>query len=141
NLSIPGLAPTVGQAVQFGGNGTSARFNLGPKITNGVIYFSMAVQIADLSGQTSNGVFWAAFNNSTGSQTTTPTNVAIRVVTRSAGNGFNLGLDKSFGTTQTTYSTQLFTTSDIIFLVGSYGFNSANSSDDIAQLWINLPPS
>lgn len=139
NLSVPGLAPATGQAIQFGGNGTSARFNLGAKATNGTIYFSMTINIADLSGLTSNGVFWAAFNNSTGSQSTTPTNVAIRVVTRAAGDGFNLGLDKSFGTVQTIFAPQVFTTTDIIFLVGSYTFNPA-SGDDVAQLWINPPP-
>src|SRR5207249_10546858 len=93
NLIIPGLATPRGNAVSFGGNGTSARFNLATNIKTGPIYFSFALNVPDLSGLTSNGLFWAAFNNSSGTQTTTPTNTAARVVVRAASTGFNLGLD------------------------------------------------
>ena len=33
----------------------------------------------------------------------------------------------------------MFTTSDTIFLVGSYTFNIALTNDDVSQLWVNPP--
>src|ERR1022692_2834880 len=72
----------------------------------------------------------------------TPNSVATRVVTRSATDGFNIGLDKSSGSTPSfVFSPAVFTTSNIIFLVGSYTFNSGSTTDDVSQLWINPPPS
>jgi len=83
-----------------------------------------------------------SFNNSSGTQTTTPTSVGTRVVTRSAAGGFNLGLDKSSGTASSfAFATNVFTTNDTIFIVGSYTFNSGSSTDDFSQMWINPPAS
>lgn len=140
DLSVPGLASAGGGAgVGFGGSGTSARFNLGSTINSGTIYFSFAMQLTDLSALSTGGIFWAGFNNSTGSQTSTPNTVGTRVVTRSAGAGlFNIGLDKSSGSAASfQWFAQNFTTSDTIFLVGSYTFNTASTSDDLSQLWVN----
>ena len=75
----------------------SARFNPGTNTASGTWFFSFIVRLADISTLNSSGVFWAGFNNSSGTQTTTPTSVGTRVVTRSATGGFNLGLDKSSG--------------------------------------------
>jgi hypothetical protein len=64
------------------------------------------------------------------------------VVTRSATGGFNLGLDKSSGSAPSfVFSPLVFTPNDVIFLVGSYSFNSGSTTDDVSQLWINPPAS
>jgi len=142
DLSIPGLFSTGGgQSAAFGGNGTSARLNLSigaGGITSGTVYFSFAARLTDLTGLSTSGVFWAGFNNAQGSQTTTPNTVVTRVVTRSAGVGaFNLGLDKSSGSASSfVWASGSFTTSDTLFLVGSYTFNP-NTDDDVSQLWVN----
>jgi hypothetical protein len=51
---------------------------------------------------------------------------------------FNVGLDKSSGNTPSfVWGSGNFTTSDTIFLVGSYTFNTGTTLDDVSQLWIN----
>ena len=141
NLPVAGLAGAAGNSVQFGGftsGGTSARFNLGTNATSGTWYYSMAFRLTDISTLNSGGVFWAGFNNSAGAQAGVPTAVVTRLVTRSATGGFNVGLDKSSGTTGSfVFSPELFTTNDTIFVVGSYTFNTGTTSDDLSQMWIN----
>jgi hypothetical protein len=142
SLSVPGLDGPSGNSVKFGGNGTSARFNVGTNATSGTWYYSFIVKLTDISTLNSGGVFWAAFNNSAGTQTTTPTSLATRLVTRSAAGGFNIGLDKSSGLTGSfVWAPTVFTTNDSIFIVGSYTFNSGTTSDDVSQLWVNPPAS
>lgn len=143
DLSISGLYSTGGgQSAAFGGNGTSARINLSVGaggITSDTVYFSFAMKLTDLTGLSSSGVFWAGFNNTQGSQTTTPNTVVTRVETRSAGAGlFNIGLDKSSGTASSfVWAPGDFSISDTVFLVGSYTFNTGTTTDDISQLWVN----
>ncbi len=143
DLTISGLASSGGgRSAAFGGNGTSARINLSVGaggIQSDTVYFSFAMKLSDLTGLNTSGVFWAGFNNTQGSQNTTPNTVVTRVQTRSAGAGlFNIGLDKSSGTaTSFVWASGNFATSDTIFLVGSYTFNSTGSADDVSQLWVN----
>ena len=138
SLSVGGLSGPSGNSVVFGGNGMSARFNPGTNTASGTWFYSLIVRLADIIGLSSSGVFWAGFNNSSGTQTTTPLSVGTRVVTRAAPGGFNVGLDKSSGSTPSfVFTPAVFTPSDIIFLVGSYTFNSSSTTDDVSQLWIN----
>jgi hypothetical protein len=143
DLTVPGLFSTGGgQSAAFGGNGTSARINLSVGaggFTTGTVYFSFAAKLTDLTALNTNGVFWAGFNNAQGSQSTTPNTVVTRVVTRSAGPGsYNVGLDKSSGTAANfVWDSGNFTTSDTVFLVGSYTFNANATNDDVSQLWVN----
>jgi hypothetical protein len=143
DLTVPGLySAGGGQSAAFGGNGTSARLNLSigaGGILSGTVYYSFAVKLTDLTALNTAGVFWAGFNNTQGSQTTTPGTIVSRVVTRSAGAGlYNIGLDKASGTPSSfVWDSGNYTTSDTVFLVGSYTFNTGTTSDDVSQLWIN----
>jgi len=142
NLAALGLAGPSGNSVRFGGDGTSARFNLGTNSSSGPWFYSFSVKLVDVTGLSSSGIFWAGFNNSTGTQTTTPTSVGARIVARSAVGGFNLGLDKTSGSAASfAFAPAVFTTNEIIFVVASYTFNAATTNDDVAQLWINPAPS
>ncbi len=143
SLSYPGLAPSIGNSVQFGGlggtNGLAARFPLPSLFTSGTLYFSFLTKITDITALSTSGIFWAAFNNSSGSQLSVPTAVATRVVTKTnAGGGFLMGLDKSSGTPASfVFATNVFSLGDTILVVGSYTFNTGGGSDDVSQLWIN----
>lgn len=143
DLTVPGLfSAGGGQSAAFGTNGTSARLNLSVGaggIMANTVYYSFAMKLTDLANLNTAGVFWAGFNNAQGSQTSTPNTVATRVLTRTAGAGlFNVGLDKSSGTTGSfVWAPGNFTTSDTIFLVGSYTFNTGTTTDDVSQLWVN----
>lgn len=145
SLQITGLAASEGNSVSFGGNGTSARFDLftnSSGITSGTVYYSFALKLADISGMSSSGIFWAGFNNSSGAQTTTPTTVATRVYTRAAGDGYNFGLSKaSSSASDMVWDNTIHDPDETIFVVGSYTFNPAGTNDDVANLWINPAPS
>lgn len=144
NLDVTGLVHSSGNSLLFGGLGKSARLSLptGKAINNGTVYFSCAFKVLDLTGASSSGGFLAGFNNSIGTQTGQPSVVGTRLYLRSAGTGFNLGVAKNSSTTSDwVWDTNIYTTNQIIFLVGSYTFSSvANTTDDISKLWINPKP-
>jgi hypothetical protein len=140
NLTVPGLPAPQGAAMQFGAvDGPSARFNLVSNVTSGTLYFSTSIAVTSLGALSTGGGWLAGFNNSRGTQSTTPTNLATRILTRATGSGgFNIGTAK-----QTTdpakfvWSSAVFSTNQTIFIVGSYQFNSSSLTDDGASLWIN----
>ena len=142
SLAIGGLAGVSGNCAKFGGNGMSARFNIGSATTSGTLYFSFITRLADISTLNGSGVFWAGFNNSSGTTAGNPSLVATRVVTRGTNGGFNIGLDKNTGTaTNFLFVTNVFSSNDTIFVVGSYTFNTGATNDDVSQMWINPPAS
>ncbi|HEY4417450.1 MAG TPA: immunoglobulin domain-containing protein [Verrucomicrobiae bacterium] len=147
DLPVPGLySDGGGRSVAFGGNGDSAVMNLTTSangITAGTVYFSFAFKLTDLTQLTTNGTYFAGFNNlqSHDHAITTPAAVATRVMVRSTVGGFNVGLQEGGGNPTTGFNTAwgstVFTLSDTIFVVGSYTFNSGAANNDVAQLWIN----
>ncbi len=142
NLDITGLAYPAGNSVRFGGGGgMSARFQILTNtsgITTGTVYFSFALKLTNITGLSASGIFWAGFNNSTGIQTTTPSVVATRIYTRAAGGGFNFGLSKASGTSSDwQWNNTVHNINEVIFVVGSYTFNTSSTNDDVANLWIN----
>ncbi|MBA4148074.1 MAG: immunoglobulin domain-containing protein [Verrucomicrobia bacterium] len=144
NLAIDGLQASFGNSIQFGSPGKSARlsFPTGTPFNSGTVYKSFALKVADLTGATAGGGFIAGFNNSVGTQAGEPTVVATRVNLRAVTGGFNIGLAKSSSTgADWVWDSRVFTTSDTIFIVGSYTFTTVgNTTDDIAKMWINPDP-
>ncbi|EEF61804.1 immunoglobulin domain-containing protein [Pedosphaera parvula] len=139
NLTIPGLAPSTGNAILVGAStGPSARFNLTNAITAGTLYYSFAFQVTDLGQLNTSGGFFAGFNNSLGSQGTTPTVIGAGVQTKLAASGYNIGLKKA--SSGSLFDTTTYTTGQTIFVVGSYTLNTNSASDDLANLWINPDP-
>ncbi|HZV35860.1 MAG TPA: PEP-CTERM sorting domain-containing protein [Verrucomicrobiae bacterium] len=141
NLTVSGLASSGGNSVSYGMAPSSptptvsARFNLGSTINSGTIYYSMALQVTSLGSLTTGGAFIAGFNNSAGSQSSTPSTFASRVYTRLSGTGFNVGLDLN-GSTATQYASPTYNVGDTLFLVGSYTFVTG-TANDTASMWIN----
>ena len=83
-------------------------------------------------------MFWAGFNNSAGSQSTTPSAVTTRVYARFSGAGFQLGVSKNSSTTSDWYwDSSVHSVGDSLLVVGSYQINSGTSTDDVSQMWIN----
>lgn len=144
DLTIAGLySAGGGRSAKFGGGpGTSTRFNLsvGPGgFQSGTVYFSFALKLTDITGLDSAGQFFAGFNTAQGSQATQPNTVGDRILARSVAGGYNIGIRQGTGGAQgnLAWNPTTFTTSDTIFLVGSYTFNTGSSSDDVGQLWVN----
>src|SRR6266566_317036 len=151
NLSVPSLAPSTGNSIRLQTNGNGVRFSLpsGTAVTSGTLYYSFALQVegvgTTLGIAPSGGGYWAGFNNTAGQQQNTPTVLGTKVLTRATidafGNrdgGYNIGLSKA-STTASDFSwdSRRFTPNDVVFIVGSYTFNTATTSDDVSQLWIN----
>lgn len=142
NLLVPGLVYPQGNSIRFGGGGgMAARFQIfsnSSAISTGTAYFSFALKLTNITGLSSSGVFWAGFNNSGGAQTSLPSVVATRIYTRAVGGGFNFGLSKaSSTTTDWQWDSSVHAANEVIFVVGSYTFNTNSNSDDVASLWIN----
>ena len=55
SLSVPGLAPSTGNCIEFGGLGKSARFSFpaGNPTTSGTLYYSHAFQVVNTNGLSS----------------------------------------------------------------------------------------
>jgi hypothetical protein len=137
SLAVPGA---TGRSILFGNaTGPSARVPIGRTISNGTLYFSFAFRVLDLGGLNSTGGFFAAFNNSIGTQSTTPTSIGAGVQVRASGSGFEVGLKKASGGSVFDGS-KVYSTNDIIFVVGSYTINTGSTEDDEAKLWINPDP-
>jgi len=154
SLNYPGRPPGRGNKVLFGKTGTSARFSLGPTsgaqqlntALTGTLFYSFLFRIADASALNATGFFWAGFNNTPGSQTTTPSVVGARLVTKadtnSPGNYF-LGLDKNSGNVNLfQFATNSFTTNDVVFVVVGYTWvaDTGGPANDYARMWVNPDP-
>ncbi|HVM49259.1 MAG TPA: PEP-CTERM sorting domain-containing protein [Candidatus Acidoferrum sp.] len=140
SLSYADLPPSQGNSVGFGGNGESARLNTSSIVGSGTLYFSFLLDASSAPSGGSGGVFWAGFNNSAGSQSTTPTTIATRVYSKPSGSGYLLGVSKnSSSTSDWVWDTTVHSFGETVLVVGSYTFNTASTSDDVSQLWIDPP--
>lgn len=140
SLTVPGLLPSVGNCIQFGGLGKGARlsFPTGSPVTSGTLYYSYALQVPNVTGLSTSGVFVSGFNNTVGTQASQPTVVGTRLYVRATNGGFNLGVSKNSSTsTDWVWDPRTFLTSQTLFIVGSYTFNNNSGSDDVSQMWIN----
>lgn len=150
SLEYPGRPPARGNKVRFGGIGTSARFSfkdIDAAIT-GTLYYSFVFRIRDTSTLNDTGIFWAGFNNTQGSQTTTPTVVLARLITKrdvtnNIPGNYLVGLSKTSGNVgDFLFATNSFSTNDIVFVVVSYTWVGDTTDNlDYAQLWLNPDPS
>lgn len=139
SLQVTGLVPSTANSILFGAaTGPSARLPLVKTVTSGTLYYSFVFKVLDL-GVLSTGGFFAAFNNSIGNQTGTPTIIGAGVQTKASSNGFQVGLKKA-SSGSLFDSSKTYTTNDTIFVVGSYTFNTTSTNDDEAKLWINPDP-
>ncbi len=150
SLNYPGRPPAKGNRVHMGGNsGTAARFSLknADVAVTGSLYYSFVLRISDISSLSSSGIFWIGFNNTQGSQTTAPSVVCARFITKldtSIPGNYFIGLSKNSGTAaQFSYTTNSFSTTDVLFVVVGYTFigDKDTSADDYCRMWVNPDPS
>lgn len=139
SFSYPGLPDPRGNSVKFGGNNNmAARYSLLNPVTTGSLYYSFILRVTDITGLSASGVFFLGFNNSQGPQGTLPNIVVTRLVAKSSGGGFQLGLDKSSGGAGFfQFDPTVFPLDTNIFVVGSYTFVTGVTNDDESRMWIN----
>jgi hypothetical protein len=115
---------------------------------SGTLFYSMLIDVTNLTGLTTSGAFIAGFNNSTGTATSSITQAGARLQVRRDLNDstkYNLGIrndvSASTGTSTISWDTTPFAAGSTVFVVGEYEFNQSSSTDDVARLWINPDPS
>jgi hypothetical protein len=118
-----------GNSVSFGGAGIDPARTFAADATT--LFYSFLIQVTDLGSLNTTGGYLAGFGSGS-------TVFGTTVWTRSDGaGGYNIGMEKRTGTP--TYTATSFTTSDVVYVVGSYTYG-AEVGDDVANLWINPDP-
>jgi hypothetical protein len=142
SLTIPDLVSDGGNSVlAVPQANVASRFAFGATISSGSLYYSFALKVPTIGSTMGTGGGFIAGLNNTGaaSQAGSPTIIGARVLIRSATGGFNIGLSKASSTgTDFQWGGTTFTSSDTIFIVGSYDFGTlAANNDDSVRMWIN----
>jgi hypothetical protein len=149
SLSYPGLAPSTGNSIKFGGidndKGMGARFSYPSSAlaTSGTLYYSFIMKVTDITSLPTSGVFCAGFNNAAGSQSTLPSVIASKLFARATNGGFVIGTEKnSSSASDIAWDTTTHLINETNFVVGSYQMTGTPfGSGDICQMWINPDPS
>ncbi|MGZ4974030.1 MAG: hypothetical protein ACXWDN_14820 [Limisphaerales bacterium] len=157
-------APTGSEAAQVhapatSSGGVGARMNLTDFATNGIsngtVYASMYIRCNDISllpvntgtGALQGGIFHIGFSDTVGALSGNPTILGGRwYFHKSATDAskYSIGISKvtsaTGGSNPTAYyDTREWSTSDELFVVAGYTFNSGTTNDDVVKLWITPP--
>lgn len=158
NLSITGLAPSIGKCVLLQGlanaNAASERITINAPTggyTSGSVYYSLVLKVLALKEGTdtniaANGGFIAGFNNTVGEQTTSPGVVGCRLHVRPNGGDtsstqFNVGIRSNSGVAAIAWdgtARDVGATSTPVFIVARYTFvGVAADGLDLHEMWVN----
>ncbi len=162
NSVTPYLQPSMGGMADapFAGTSSSTRtpaLQLAPTAyTSGTLYYSTEFQVHDLAGALAfnainpdNGAFFVAFANSSGTQTNNPSVLGAKMSIRldptdSTSTHYQVGVHGNAsppGLYIAWDTADSFSTSDTVFVVGSYTFdNSSGSGVGESRLWVNPNP-
>jgi subtilisin family serine protease len=142
NLRVPNLLPSQGNRVRLSGvNGPAARLALGASPSSGSVYYSMALQVANVAGLDPNGATLAALNNATGGSPLPPNPLAARLLLRPALGGYQIGITKlSTNNALFVWAPPVFDTNASVLVVAQYTFNGGPGNDAVS-LWVNPDPS
>ena len=140
NLSYPGLPASTGNSVSnappASGSGGSARVGLNGTGGSSVVYYSFILQVTDLtavpSANANNPI--AAFSDTVGGQAGTVQRAGGRLVFKTSGGGYVVGVGKGTTTADYVYDSVVRNVGDILYVVVSYervvGATNVN-------LWVN----
>jgi hypothetical protein len=150
SLAVPtGIPAPTGNSLSYGGSGYTDRLQVGA-FNSDTVYYSLALKVTDLSNTLSTGAFVAGLNNATGTATGQPSVVGTRLEIRptpgdSTGTQYQLGLAKNSSTAgdftwDTNHSYTAGASGDVLYIVGSYTFNTTSTTDDASALFVNPDP-
>lgn len=133
NLSVTGLATPIGNSITNGGVGAAARLPIGASQNTGEIYASFAMKIDQLGAfGTGAGLIASFVDNGANNQ-------QCRLLATRDGSGFKLGVTK-VTTAAGIYDSTVFAEGEQIFVVLRYTFVADETTNDLADLWINPDP-
>ncbi len=137
NLSYPGLPTSQGNSVSFvAATNMGARLDLQTNGSSGTFYYSLILQITDISSvptTNANNAF-AGFSDTAGGQVQQLARLGTRVLTKRVNNGFVIGLGRNSTIADYIYDTTQYNVNDVLFIVGSYELVGGVTN---VNLWIN----
>jgi hypothetical protein len=144
NLAYAGLPASTGNSVAgsppASGTAASARLNLNVPTGPPTIYYSFILKVTDLTGvpaiNANNGI--AAFSDSTGAQAPAITRMGGRLVTKTSGSGYLLGVGKGTTLSDYVYDTVERGLGEEVFVVVAYERPGGATN---VSLWVNPPES
>jgi hypothetical protein len=162
NLSVAGLAASVGNSVILRGNSTAnadvCRIGTGGQVFgSGTLYYSLILKVTDMFGlaETCNGVFVAGFNNREPESIVDLTRASARLSFRklTGETGYQIGVRVDRGTscpsaTDVVWDNNAHYLDETVHVVAAMEFVTPPSgdplddpgTDDIHKLWINPSP-
>lgn len=133
NLSYTGFGNQIGNSITNGGSGAAERLSLGQQINRGSLYYSFLLRVDSLGAFNSGGNFIAAFIN----QAADVQDARFVVRLNGDATGYQIGVNKTSKSTAYAWDTTDHFPGETLLIVGRYTFNTAASSDDTFDLWIN----
>ncbi len=150
NLSTTGLPDSVGNMASFGGAGRTDRIFLGQNRTTGEVYYSLLMNVSDLTGAATGGATIFGFNNTpqtalnhdtAGQPTAISGRLLVRPIDIAAGT-YQIGAGKAGGNAANftfTDAATPYNANSTVYIVGRYTFN-AGADNDVFDMWINPSP-
>jgi hypothetical protein len=150
NLSTAGLPDSGGSMATFGAAGRTDRVYLGQNRTTGEVYYSLLMNVSDLTGAATGGATIFGFNNTAQTALNHDTAVQpsaisgrllVKPVDINAGT-YQIGAGKAGGNAANfifTAPESPFSSNSTVYIVGRYTFN-AGADNDVFDMWINPAP-
>jgi hypothetical protein len=142
NLSYTGLPASTGNSVSNApapaGTGASARLGLSLATAPSLAYYSLILQVTGLGAvpSTSTANTIAAFSDTVGGQAGSLQRMGGRLVAKTSGAGYVLGVGKGSTTADFRYDATERAVGDVVFVVVSY--ERAGGATNV-NLWVNPP--
>src|SRR5262249_7450464 len=138
SLVVPGLAPPAGNKARSAGvTGPAARIGLGTNFTSGTLYYSLALNVADVGVLSTNGGTLAGVNDATCASQNPPTPLAAGLALRPVAAehlGLSLRTDESGDNFWPDGWWWDFAPTQTVFVVACFAPGSGES-----RVWINPP--
>jgi autotransporter-associated beta strand protein len=140
--SIGGKLP---EQTSVSNNNNADRIAFGQVVTSGTIYYSYLLHFDTFGTWVGTGILRVAgfsqYAGTAATQTGLFSSLNLRKTSTTPGAAYQLGISKMTSVAADlvwdTAAGHSYTTSDTLFVVGSYTFNTGSTADDVAQLWVN----
>ncbi len=144
NLSYVDLPASAGNSISNApppsGTGGTARLDLNQSLATGIAYYSFILQVTDISAvpasNANNAI--AAFSDTLGGQAASVARMGGRLVTKTSGSGYVLGVGKGSTVADYAYDPTERAVGEVMFVVVSY--ERAGGATNV-NLWVNPPSS
>lgn len=140
NLTVAGLAQSLGNSITNGGSGGAARLPIGATVAGGALYASFALNIRELGASfvaTAPGLI-ASFFNDGGPTSDQQPRVLVQ---RTNSNEYLLGIGKVGTGAAANFYPTVYAEGQQHFIVMRYTFVPDSTTNDLADLWIDPDPS